>query len=117
MRLTSTYIDSRHQVFGGRLEILNLLLHEFGFVLVLLNVLLLLVNGLHEAVDLLVVEATGAGPRGDRATATSGTHRPLEVDLQNRRSQGFFQEVLRDADKNFNSFLYGSRHFKRGNHI
>ena len=29
----------------------------------------------------------------------------------------FFQEVLRDADKNFISFLYGSRHFKRGNHI
>ena len=116
--MTSTYIDSRHQVLGGRLEILNLLLHKFGFVLVLLNVLLLLVNGLHEAVDLLVVEATGAGPRGDRATAaTSGTHRPLEVDLQNRRSQGFFQEVLRDADKNFISFLYGSRHFKRGNHI
>ena len=75
----------------------------------------MLVNGLHEAVDLLVVEATGAGPRGDCATAaTSGTHRPLEVDLQNRRSQGFFQEVLRDADKNFISFLYGSRHFKEG---
>ena len=87
-----TYIDSYRT---RRLDVGQLFLGQFQLVLVLLNVLLLLVNGLLEAIDLLIVEAA-ASAGGDRSGSRGA--QPLvglvKVNLQINPDKGIHQDQV-----------------------